>query len=641
MNKGLHFDFDGDKQSDILAHWAWCLPVLLVVAILSIRQIEQYPPTVDEFFSMNDAGWLAVRPYSPAEIFDSLKLDGPQHTPGYFMLLSLWGSFTSNDVALGRVLTTFTGLLSLALVYRVARDFIGPAAGLLALLIVVSNTFYNFYFAHIRMYPLLVLCSGAVLWIYLRMTTQSKSVRATDYLALFASALALVNTHAFSAVFLLTLGVYHLLVVPKNRRWLGISLSIAAAIVLFSPYAALMLGGYRQFVKERPDLITEGFEAAATWLTLTLNNAPLLLLISVIGLAIGIRSGSFKPSAAAFMFVPYLIFLGLVAEFTEVITTGGMRYQLAGLIPSVMFYASGLYALYRCKRILGLLVILWAIAGMNFLSQTNWWNYLPGRTLGFFQPPTQVISRLALAAEQKPVILGYPFDSFYASFSLESRGYINYSQGQHFFGRHNIVMRATDNLDEFVNLARLHAITSPSLWHVYRQSDTSAEQKAEAGGVLEQLYYEPCDRIEIGNMTQIVQYAWKALGCEPPQLVNGYRNDALEYQFFGSVTDGGSQAIYFVDRWNAFDDSHLAQFNMSFQVISDEWDNVAQLDLPLVNEGQYRLFSIDVSTVSAGNYRLVAILYNHQTGERSVWHDNQGVSPEMLTLAEIVIPERP
>ena len=79
---------------------------------------------------------------------------------------------------------------------------------------------------------------------------------------------------------------------------------------------------------------------------------------------------------------------------------------------------------------------------------------------------------------------------------------------------------------------------------------------------------------------------------------------------------------------------------MSFQLLSLDWDNVAQLDLPLVHEGVQRRFSIDVTDVDPGDYRLVVILYNGQTGERSVWHDNPGLSPELLTLAEIVIPER-
>ena len=37
------------ETKDILSHWPLALPVLLVVACLSIQQIDRYPPTVDEF----------------------------------------------------------------------------------------------------------------------------------------------------------------------------------------------------------------------------------------------------------------------------------------------------------------------------------------------------------------------------------------------------------------------------------------------------------------------------------------------------------------------------------------------------------------------------------------------------------------
>ena len=40
----------GDQE--ILGHWIWAVPILLVVAALSLRQIDLYPPTADEFFSM-------------------------------------------------------------------------------------------------------------------------------------------------------------------------------------------------------------------------------------------------------------------------------------------------------------------------------------------------------------------------------------------------------------------------------------------------------------------------------------------------------------------------------------------------------------------------------------------------------------
>ena len=144
------------NRGDILACWVWVLPVLLAVAALSMRQIDLYPPTTDEFFSMFNSGWVINHPYSPTEVIQSLQDNSPNHTPGYFLLLSAWGNLTTFDVAIARVLTIFCALLALSIAYRLVRDFVAPVAGLFAVIIVASNAFYNFYIPHSRMYPLLL-----------------------------------------------------------------------------------------------------------------------------------------------------------------------------------------------------------------------------------------------------------------------------------------------------------------------------------------------------------------------------------------------------------------------------------------------------------------------------------------------------
>ena len=144
-------------RGDILANWAWVLPVMLIVAAFGMRQIDLYPPTTDEFFSMFNSGWVVNQPYSPAEVIQSLQDNSPNHTPGYFLLLSAWGNITTFDVAIARVLTILCALLALSIAYRLVRDFVAPAAGLFAVIIVASNAFYNFYIPHSRMYPLLAI----------------------------------------------------------------------------------------------------------------------------------------------------------------------------------------------------------------------------------------------------------------------------------------------------------------------------------------------------------------------------------------------------------------------------------------------------------------------------------------------------
>ena len=122
-----------------------------------------------------------------------------------------------------------------------------------------------------------------------------------------------------------------------------------------------------------------------------------------------------------------------------------------------------------------------------------------------------------------------------------------------------------------------------------------------------------------------------------PGILASYLTDPLEYELYGLSFSAEDEQILFVDRWASRGDFDVENYQMSHQLINDDWQMVAQLDVPLVHEGKLRRFWIDVSDVPPGNYRLMAILYNAQTGERVKWIDNPGYVPEMLELGEIVL----
>ena len=44
ISKGLCRDQAANSDRDIIAHWAWAIPILLIVAALGVRQIDLYPP---------------------------------------------------------------------------------------------------------------------------------------------------------------------------------------------------------------------------------------------------------------------------------------------------------------------------------------------------------------------------------------------------------------------------------------------------------------------------------------------------------------------------------------------------------------------------------------------------------------------
>ena len=589
---------------------------------------------------MYDAGWLVNGPYSPIDILQSLQQHSSDHTPGYFMLLSLWGNLIAYDIALARILTIFIGLLSLAMAYRLARDFVAPAAGLFALIIVASNAFYNFYYVHVRMYTLLVLTTAIVLWLYLRITHQQKQVKKTDYAALSIAVFALISTHAFSAAFLLMLGIYHLFIAPKNQRWWRVSATVIAALLLFSPYLLILRSGIEQTFENKsimPNIIGSWTVAVRTWLTLLLNNSVALLAPSLIGLALRRREGIIPLRSYFAMFVSHLLMLALLAEFTTSVRMPDMRYHLVGWLPFILLTVAGLHILYRFRRWLGLLILLWVTAGLAFQNNDDWGRYIGSIRARFFQlPPAQLISRLALQEEQKPTVIGY----LYPAFALNRIASIDYVKLDYYFTQHNITFEDPDNIEKFEEDVRYNTLASPSLWVFYQTSKVDAAKAAEIESIIHDLNYQLCETIEIGIDTVIRQYAWQTLDCQPPQLLSSHQTAALDYQFYGAALHADESKLYFSDQWTARTDDDLSDFQMSYQLISANWSNVAQLDLPLVHEGQPRQFSIDISDVPAGQYRLMSILYDKRTGQRQNWLNSEDDPPAMLTLTGIAIPAR-
>ena len=128
-------------ERDFFGHWIWAIPAILIVAALAFRRVDYFPPSHDEFRSLTNSGWIFNRPYSPVEVLQSLARVSPIQTPFYFILLNAWGHLAGYDVVLGRTLTIFTALLSLAMMYRLARDMVAPVAGLFAVATVASNAY--------------------------------------------------------------------------------------------------------------------------------------------------------------------------------------------------------------------------------------------------------------------------------------------------------------------------------------------------------------------------------------------------------------------------------------------------------------------------------------------------------------------
>ena len=167
---------------------------------------------------------------------DSVATRSSDHAPLYFILLNIWGHLTGRDLATLRVLSLFFALLSLAFTFRLALSTGGRAAGLNAVLLTASLAYFLYYAVEVRMYSLLLLCCAGTAWAYWRVSISTAATRRRHWAALLLAVAALINTHYFGFLVLAAIGVYHLLLAPKDGRWLKVSLVMTAAGLFFLPW---------------------------------------------------------------------------------------------------------------------------------------------------------------------------------------------------------------------------------------------------------------------------------------------------------------------------------------------------------------------------------------------------------------------
>lgn len=624
------------QKQGVLGHWILAMAVILVVAALSIPQIDRYMVSRDAPSSLQGAGWVANSPFSPIDVIKSVNARTPDQGPLYHLLLNFWGHLVGHEIALARMLSIYCGLLSLALAYRLGRDTISPIAGNFAIIIMASNAFYSFYLTHLRMYPLLVLMSAAVLWLYLRVAIGERPRRRSVYVALAAACAALVNTHSFGLLLYIVLSLYHLLFVRKGRRWLLVAAIAHIGLALGSLHIFAMLAQGFELGHDAGLQVPgpESFEEVfAAWLNVTTNGNPLLLVLAAAGAALAWRQKSPKWRRAVLLFPLLLIAVVVVYVGVGAVPPQSTRYWLPGLPIVVLFQAAGLDALYRRRKLLGALIVLWVAAGLSFAASADWTLYMKGRLFSYHLPPWHLVSRTVERAGVPSQVIAFMLpESLMWSPRFGSVGL-----REHWFERRQIEFRWVGSVKWLEERARRYSASGVSPWVVYQTSRIDNETVIQLETTMDEQGYQACQRVSLPVSTEMARYSWVSLSCEPAQVSVSNHVAPLRYDFYGANFDADGSRLLFANRLISQSDASIGQWNISHQLISDEWKKVGQMDAPLKPAGDLRQFSMDVRQVPPGLYRLMAIVYEHSTGKTLDWQDNSGGPPSMLFLQEVEI----
>ncbi|MCY4064163.1 MAG: glycosyltransferase family 39 protein [Chloroflexi bacterium] len=617
-----------------LGHWLWAVPALLIVALIAVPELDRYSTTQDEFRTLINVGWVVDGPYSPLDVLQSLARRSAQQAPLYFWLVNLWGNFVPQEIMFARIVTVYCGLVFLAVCFRTIRDYVAPVCGLMALAIIASNAFQNLYITYARMYTVFLLTTALALWIYLRIIQRRSEPKRRDYAAFCLACLALAASHAMSFIFFLAVGAFHLLRAPKGGRWLRVCGCVATAMLLFAPWAYVMVSKGAPITRTmEKNRTSQTIEVLQTWAELISNGSPILLLIPLAGLALAWRWRYIGLKSPLLLIFYYVVVVMLVEETVGLLSVIRLRYLLPGVYLLLLSQAAGLYALYRYRRWMCLLALLWIVAGLSYHSYRTADGWRPSgrdRSLNMEQAPFHALGRHARSTGATADIYAY---------KTESRGLLEGQLGitpvNHFFDMGAVDLSAIPSPNALKVQMSWNSITAPSVWIYYQTSAVDTAEAEALDRIMKSFHYTRCQELDFALDTVLRKYWWSSLSCRAPQPQVSAETELIKYQFLGArLTDSG-EAIAFSDKWMAQAGADAAPYQMSYQLLNEDRGNVAQLDLPLRHEGKARQFTIDISRAPAGRYSLATVLYEPASGERLKWSDGNEFIPEMLILAHI------
>ena len=220
--------------------WPWLLPILLLTTALAVPQLDTDAFHHDELFSMLAAGILRSGPHSLADVWNYIAELDPHQAQGWPLLLSVWGYNVGWSVLAARTLPLFAGILTLALVFRTGNDLFAAPTGLIATLLLAGSAFFFAYLSIARAFTLVALFTTLVLWSYWRIALQPRPPGRGAQAGLLLGSIGLLWSHYFTALFLPALVLFHLLFVPKTRRWWQPVLLVGLAVLV----ATLQLPGF-------------------------------------------------------------------------------------------------------------------------------------------------------------------------------------------------------------------------------------------------------------------------------------------------------------------------------------------------------------------------------------------------------------
>ena len=606
----------------------WALLPLLLAATLAIPLLDVDAFNGDEPASLLAAGILRTGPWSLTDVWENTA---PRHPPGWAMLLSIWGAFVGWSEFAIRALSLYIGLLTLAWVFRSGRNFFTPAAGLFAALLLSASVFHLAYMVRADPYALASLCAAICIWCYWRVALHQGSARRGAQVGLLLGSISLLYSHYLGALLLPVLGLFHLLFVPKQRRWWRPVLLFGLAILVAALQIPLIIRGLTYTANEElgsriltaPALLSHFLRFMTNGLVapFPLFSELLLLALPLVLVIVFLRrlrrgKGFNTVWLLVFTSAALLALVIVINEVFRVIVENRIRY-LMPLWPLVaLLAAAALWRLARrYRRLVAVLLALWLVLGAWLTIATDF-RY----ELGYFFSGSENFHRMHRIIQGRlPEADLIIFDKFPVPKNIWSFYFKMLGLPVEIVSRHWE--------DPYKEVTPVHA-AYPFMWFLYPSEDRKgyADLPQALGRVL-------CERVLDEWGFTLERYALHSVeNCPDKPVRLAFDSDIKLTAPEITLLDG---LLRLDAHFRSEDDYLLSRYSLALHVFdSQSGERVAQGDtgvgpgaiVPLRSE-------IDISALPRGEYELRVALYDWQTGVRLPARDLEtGETGDMHTL---------
>lgn len=580
---------------------------------VNVTSLNDRPVTLDDLDSIKHLYGLSyAESFNWLQTVESVVKHSPEHVPAYYLVLNVWRMLVGDDLFLARLLSVYFSLVTLAVTYRLALLTRNRHVAVAAPVIMALLAYFQYYSQIARVYSLLPLVSGWVLWAYWQILS-SPAVSRKKWLSLFASVASILYVHYIGAALLAAVALYHLFFAPRDRRWWNVVLVVVAACLPFMLWLPIAVRG---FTRSQPSLTDSalGFADALTALLQIFSNG-LWFLPPATAVILWLKRKKLNSGERYLAVVALTVFLLILSanEVTPILIARRLRYTIVLALPLSCAFAIAIFQLPGRRLLYITLLAVWIASSVLFAGSQEIEVYTNRHSLDSDLVPHYqefIYEADRFPAHNEPILSFLPRATWATSWSLP---YYRYQLSD---WKHVINMSRDDQgrlkiESSLTTYASANAITlnSQGIWLIHNPALVSESALEEDFAWFTQVF-RFCKRYLEKPESIIDYYLKSSIPCE---LVTDEQPLAIRYdngiELGNLIYDRTSDSLTVFLRWLRTIDK---DYSFTLQVFDERANKLAQFD-KVISGDPIDIATFDLAAFPAGDYVVKLIVYDRES----------------------------